>query len=91
MGMGFFEYLDMGLGMGVGFFEYLGVGLDWGVGNPTQTLYFIIFFSRFFPAFWQKWPRDHEGLCPKFTNRYTPVYKLRLNKSVLCKLVTIII
>jgi hypothetical protein len=54
MGMGFFEYLDMGLGMGVGFFEYLGVGLDWGVGNPTQTLYFIIFFSRFFPAFWQK-------------------------------------
>ena len=34
MGMGFFEYLGMGLGMGVGFFEYLGVGLGWGVGNP---------------------------------------------------------
>jgi len=34
MGLGFFEYFGMGLGMGVGFFEYLGVGLGWGVGNP---------------------------------------------------------
>jgi hypothetical protein len=35
MGMGFFEYLGMGLGMGVGFFEYLGVGL--GIKTHTQT------------------------------------------------------
>jgi len=25
MGMGFFEYLGMGMGMGEGFFEYLGM------------------------------------------------------------------
>jgi hypothetical protein len=37
MGMGFFEYLGMGLGMGVGFFEYLGVGLGLGIKTYTQT------------------------------------------------------
>jgi hypothetical protein len=37
MGMGFFEYLSMGLGTGVGFFEYLGVGLGLGIKTHTQT------------------------------------------------------
>jgi len=37
MGMGFFEYLGMGLGMGVGFFEYLGAGLGLGIKTHTQT------------------------------------------------------
>jgi len=37
MGMVFFEYLGMGLGMGVGFFEYLGVGLVMGIKTHTQT------------------------------------------------------
>jgi hypothetical protein len=37
MGMVFFEYLGMGLGMGVGFFEYLGVGLGVGIKTHTQT------------------------------------------------------
>jgi hypothetical protein len=37
LGMGFFEYLGMSLGMGVGFFEYLGVGLGLGIKTHTQT------------------------------------------------------
>ncbi len=37
MGMGFFEYLGMGLGMGVRFFEYLGVGVGLGIKTHTQT------------------------------------------------------
>jgi hypothetical protein len=35
MGMGFFEYL--GMGMGMGFFEYLGLGVGWIPKTHTQT------------------------------------------------------
>jgi len=33
VGMGFFEYLGMGMGMGMGFFEYLDMGFGYGYGN----------------------------------------------------------
>ena len=35
------------------------------------------FLTRFFPAFWQKWPPYHQGPCPKFTNRHAPVIHVR--------------
>ena len=33
VGMGFFEYLGMGMSMGMGFFEYLGMGFGYGYGK----------------------------------------------------------
>ena len=53
MGMGFFEYLGMGLGMGVGFFEYLGVGLGWGVGNPHPDPYDWVFWVQLTVLIWK--------------------------------------
>ena len=53
-----------------------------------QSFYFFLnyFFSKLFlfqifPAFWQKWPPYHQGLCPKFTNRYTPDISYLVSRS----------